>query len=401
MPPEVRSVGQIVRYLRDLLDHDRQLADLWIGGEVSNLTHARSGHIYFTIKDQNAQLRCAFFRSQNVGQQSRVEAGASLIVHGKVGVFEQRGELQLIVDFVQPAGVGALQAEFERRRAMFEAEGLFALERKRPLPRFPERVGVVTSIDGAALHDVSTVLGRRWPRAQIIVHPALVQGDTAAASVADAIRDIVPLGEPALWPDLLIVTRGGGAAEDLWAFNEEPVIRAIFGCPVPVISAIGHETDTTLADLVADVRAPTPSAAAELAAPDRLELQQQIQRLELRQHMRLSQLVARSREQVARDANRLQRSLPDTAALRRRISTHADAMRHLATVATATSRDATTALASRLRTLSPLATLDRGYTLVARPDGTPVSRAADVSQGDNLQLRWRDGSRQARVQSGP
>ena len=401
MPPEVRSVGQIVRYLRDLLDHDRQLADLWIGGEVSNLTHARSGHIYFTIKDQNAQLRCAFFRSQNVGQQDRVEAGASLIVHGKVGVFEQRGELQLIVDFVQPAGVGALQAEFERRRAMFEAEGLFALERKRPLPRFPERIGVVTSIDGAALHDVSTVLGRRWPRAQIIVHPALVQGDTAAASVADAIRDIVPLGEPALWPDLLIVTRGGGAAEDLWAFNEEPVIRAIFGCPVPVISAIGHETDTTLADLVADVRAPTPSAAAELAAPDRLELQQQIQRLELRQHMRLSQLVARSREQIARDANRLQRSLPDTAALRRRISTHADAMRHLATVATATSRDATTALASRLRTLSPLATLDRGYTLVARPDGTPVSRAADVSQGDNLQLRWRDGSRQARVQSGP
>jgi exodeoxyribonuclease VII large subunit len=145
MPPEVRSVGQIVRYLRDLLDHDHQLADLWISGEVSNLTHARSGHIYFTIKDQNAQLRCAFFRSQNVGQQNRVEAGTSLIVHGKVGVFEQRGELQLIVDFVQPAGVGALQAEFERRRTMFEAEGLFALERKRPLPRFPERIGVVTS----------------------------------------------------------------------------------------------------------------------------------------------------------------------------------------------------------------------------------------------------------------
>ena len=400
MPPEVRSVGQIVRYLRDLLDHDHQLADLWISGEVSNLTHARSGHIYFTIKDQNAQLRCAFFRSQNVGQQNRVEAGTSLIVHGKVGVFEQRGELQLIVDFVQPAGVGALQAEFERRRTMFEAEGLFALERKRPLPRFPERIGVVTSSDGAALHDVSTVLSRRWPRAHIIVSHTLVQGDTASASVAAAIRDIVPLDRPASWPDLLIVTRGGGAAEDLWAFNEDPVIRAIFGCPVPVISAIGHETDTTIADLVADVRAPTPSAAAELAAPDRLELQQQIQRRELRYHMRLSQLVSRSREQVGRDSNRLQNSLPDTAELHRRVSAHADAMLHLATAATATSRDATTALASRLRTLSPLATLDRGYTLIARPNGTPVSRAADVSHGDILQLRWRDGSRQARVQSG-
>ena len=399
MPPEVRSVGQIVRYLRDLLDHDRQLADLWISGEVSNLTHARSGHIYFTIKDENAQLRCAFFRNQNIGQQDRIEGGASLIIHGKVGIFEQRGELQLIVDFVQPAGVGALQAEFERRRAMFEAEGLFALERKRPLPRFPERIGVVTSADGAALHDVSTVLGRRWPRAQILVQPTLVQGDAAAASVAAAIREIAPPGNPELAPDLLIVTRGGGAAEDLWAFNDELVIRAIFGCPVPVISAIGHETDTTLADLVADVRAPTPSAAAEIAAPDRLEVQQQLRRLELRQHMSLSQLVARSREQVSRDANRLERSLPDTAALRRSVGTHADSMRHAATVATATSRDAITSLASRLSTLSPLATLERGYALVAGPDGQPVTRAADASTGDTLELRWRDGSRQARVES--
>jgi len=399
MPPEVRSVGQIVHYLRDLLDHDRQLADLWISGEVSNFTHARSGHIYFTIKDENAQLRCVFFRDQNIGQQDRIESGTSLIVHGKVGVFEQRGELQLIVDFVQPAGVGALQAEFERRRAMFEAEGLFAIERKRPLPRFPERIGVVTSADGAALHDVRTVLGRRWPRAHIRVQPTVVQGDDAAAFVAGAIRDIAPPGDPEPWPDLLILTRGGGDADDLWAFNDEAVIRAIFGCPVPVISAIGHETDNTLADLVADVRAPTPSAAAELAAPDRLEVQQQLRRLKLRQHAQLAQLVARSRQQVTRDANRLERSLPDTAALRRRVSAHADSLRHVATVATAASRDSTTALASRLHTLSPLATLERGYTLVAGPDGQPVTRAGDVSAGDKLELRWRDGSRHARVES--
>jgi exodeoxyribonuclease VII large subunit len=403
MPPEVLSVGQIVRHMRDLIDRDHQLADLWISGEVSNLTHARSGHIYFTIKDENAQLRCAFFRNQNIGQQNRIETGSSLIVHGKVGVYEQRGELQLIVDFVQPAGVGALQAEFERRYAMFEAEGLFALQRKRPLPRFPELIGVVTSADGAALHDVQTVLGRRWPRAQILVQPTLVQGDAAAASVTTAIREIAPPGNSEAphgpLPDLLIVTRGGGAAEDLWAFNDELVIRAIFGCPIPVISAIGHETDTTLADLVADVRAPTPSAAAELAAPDRLEVQQKLRRLELRQRISLSQSVAHSRAQVTRDSNRLERSLPDTAAIRRCVSAHTDTMRHGTGIATAASRNATTALASRLRTLSPLATLERGYSLVARPDGTPVARAADVSAGDKLELRWRDGSQQARVES--
>ncbi len=221
----------------------------------------------------------------------------------------------------------------------------------------------------------------------------------AAPSVAWAIREIAAPGAPETWPDLLIVTRGGGAAEDLWAFNDEAVVRAIFGCPIPVISAVGHETDTTLADLVADVRAATPSAAAELAAPDRLEVQQQLRRLELRQHAQLTQLVARSREQVTRDASRRERALPDTAALRRQIGLHADSLRHAATIATAASRDATTELASRLRTLSPVATLERGYSLVARPDGTPIARAVDVRAGDEVEVRWQDGSRHARVES--
>ncbi len=397
--PEVQSVWQLVRYLRDLLDHDRRLSDVWVGGEVSNLTRASSGHIYFTLKDRGASLRCVFFRTANAGQGDRVEMGASLIAHGKAGVFEQRGELQFVVDFVQPAGVGARQAEFERRRALFEEEGLFDPARKRQLPRFPERIGVVTSMRGAAVGDVRTVLGRRWPRAAVMLQPAQVQGNLAAVSIAEAVRDVAPKEDPTAWPDVVIVTRGGGASEDLWAFNEEPVVRAIYGCPVPVVSAVGHEKDTTLADLVADMRAATPSAAAELATPDRRELLGQVRGLLLRQHMQLSRRINQLTEGVSRDVARLDRSLPDTQNWHRRIAAHADAMRHRATAATAASRDGTTALAARLETLSPLATLDRGYALVAREDGTAIGRAADLQDGDRIEIQWRDGSRHARVDS--
>ena len=399
MPPEVQSVWQLVRYLRDLLDHDRRLTDLWVGGEISNLTRASSGHIYFTLKDRGASLRCVFFRTANAGQGDRLELGASLIAHGKVGVFEQRGELQFVVDFVQPAGVGARQAEFERRRALFEEEGLFDPARKRALPRFPERIGVVTSMGGAALHDVRTVLGRRWPRAAMLIQPAQVQGDHAAVEIAEAIRNVAPKDNPAACPDVVIVTRGGGASEDLWAFNEEPVVRAIFGCPVPLISAVGHETDTTLADLVADVRAPTPSAAAELATPDRIELRKQIRQLQLRQDAQVSRQVTRHRDGVTRSEARLDRSLPDTTNWHRRVAAFADAMCHRATAATAASRDRTTALGARLETLSPLATLDRGYALVSREDGAPIGRAEEVQPGDAVEIQWRDGSQHARVES--
>ena len=304
-----------------------------------------------------------------------------------------------MVDFVQPAGVGARQAEFERRRALFEAEGLFDPARKRSLPRFPERIGVVTSMRGAAVGDVRTVLGRRWPRAAVLLQPAQVQGDLAAVSIAEAVRDVAPKEEPPAWPDVVIVTRGGGASEDLWAFNEEPVVRAIFSCPVPVVSAVGHEKDVTLADLVADVRAATPSAAAELATPDRLELLGQVRGLQMRQDLQLSRRLGSLRDGITRDVARLERSLPDTMNWHRRIAAHADAMRHRASAATAASRDGTTALAARLETLSPLATLERGYALVARADGSPAGRAAEVAAGEDVTIQWRDGSRRARVDS--
>ncbi|MXZ62269.1 MAG: exodeoxyribonuclease VII large subunit, partial [Chloroflexi bacterium] len=252
MPPEVYPVRQVTRYLRELIEANRHLSDIWVSGEVSNLTRASSGHVYFTLGDGGAALRCVLFRSRNVGQAQRIDEGLSVVVYGSLSLYEQRGDLSFIVDFVQPEGIGALAAEFERLRAKFEEEGLLAVERKRPLPAFPQRVGLVTSPTGAVLHDVTDVLGRRWPLARLVVAPARVQGEGAAALIADALRR---LGEEHL--DAIILARGGGAAEDLWPFNEEPVSRAIYASPVPVISAVGHETDTTLADLVADVRAPT------------------------------------------------------------------------------------------------------------------------------------------------
>jgi exodeoxyribonuclease VII large subunit len=401
VPPEVRAVWQVARYLRERVDGDPHLRDLWIGGEVSNLTIASSGHMYFTLKDNGGALNCVFFRNQNQPHRQHMKAGVSLVAHGAVTFYAERGNLQFMVDFVQPAGVGTLQAEFERRKAQFEAEGLFEESRKRPLPVFPRRIGVVTSAKGAALHDIQTVLERRWPMATLMLQHAAVQGEEAAVDIADAIRSIAPKNDPSRCPDVLIVGRGGGSTEDLWAFNEEPVVRAIFGCPVPVVSAGGHETDTTLADLVADRRAPTPSAAAEMVAPDRVDVARHVQSLQARGLMHVSRRLAASSQTVDRTITRIERQLPDTRPLHRGITGRADSMMHAVHRIVVKEREQTAGLAARLRTLSPLATLDRGYALVAREDGvTPVPSVGDVQPGEAVQIRWRDGTRTARVESG-
>jgi len=399
VPPEVRPVGQVTRLLRERLEADPEFQDLWLAGEISTLTTAGSGHQYFTLKDQAGSIRCVFFRNHNMAHRKHMEVGASLVIHGYVSVYPERGELQFVVDFVQPAGVGALQAEFERRRAQFEAEGLFDLARKRPLPRFPRRIGVVTSAQGAVFHDIQNVLERRWPLATVILQPSLVQGETAAADIADAVRAIMAQPDDSLRPEVLIVGRGGGAAEDLWAFNEEAVVRAIFGCPVPVVSAVGHETDFTLADLVADRRAPTPSAAAELVSPDRYEVSRAISSLLANNLVRVSRHLASASQDVDRTLNRMGRRLPDTAPLHRNVSLRADRMRHAVGRSVSDAREHTASIAARLRTLSPMATLERGYTLVNRLDGTPLASAAPVTPGEQVAIRWRDGTRQARVES--
>jgi exodeoxyribonuclease VII large subunit len=394
VPPEVYPVNQVTRYLRELLEADRHLANIWVAGEISNYTRAASGHIFFTLKDDRSGLRCAFFRNRNMGFRTPLANGLSVVVYGSLSLYEQRGELSFVVDFVHAEGAGVLAAEFERRRAAFEAEGLFAEERKRPLPRFPRRVGVVTSPTGAVFHDIADVLARRWPLARLLLQPAPVQGDGAGIAIAEAIRTLARVQAP----DVIIVARGGGAAEDLWAFNEEAVVRAIFGSPVPVVSAVGHETDVTLADMVADLRAPTPSAAAELVAPDRAVVGRQVAALQTRMDVTLTRAVDRTRERVDLRRVGLARALPDIAAVRARVSARTHTLAQGASAAQLRATAAVEALDGRVRALSPYATMERGYALVQRPDGVAVTTVASLHAGDRVDLRLRDGARPARIE---
>jgi exodeoxyribonuclease VII large subunit len=396
VPPEVYPVHQVTRYLRELLESNRHLTEIWVAGEVSNFNRASSGHMYFTLKDERGALRCVFFRNRNVGLRTPLADGLSLVVYGSLSLYEQRGELSFVVGFVQPEGTGALAAEFERRREAFESEGLFAAERKRPLPAFPQRIGVVTSPTGAVFHDISDVLARRWPLATILLQPTAVQGDGAAPAVADAIRSIAR--EHAL--DVLVVARGGGSTEDLWAFNEEPVVRAIFACPVPVVSAVGHETDVTLADMVADVRAATPSAAAELVAPDRAVVGRQVAALASHVQLALTRGVATHREGIEAHRAALGRAIPSVEVLRERVADYTAALSRRVSELHAHAAARTAALTARLGTLSPLATLDRGYALVARVDGSAITHAAALRAGDRIRIRFADGSRPAVVDDG-
>lgn len=396
MPPEVYPVHQVTRYLRELLEADHHLVNIWVAGEISNYTRAASGHIFFTLKDDRTGLRCAFFRNRNVGLRTPLADGLSVVVYGSLSLYELRGELSFVVDFVQAEGAGVLAAEFERRRATFEAEGLFAPERKRALPRFPRRVGVVTSPTGAVFHDIADVLARRWPLARLLLQPAPVQGEGAGVAIAEAIRTLARVQAP----DVIIVARGGGAAEDLWAFNDEAVVRAIFGSPVPVVSAVGHETDVTLADMVADLRAPTPSAAAELVAPDRAVVGRQVAALQSRMDVTMTRAVDRVRERVDLRRAGLARALPNLAQLRTRIATRSHTLTQGVTAARLRARAAVETLDGRVRALSPHATLERGYALVQRPDGVAVTSAASLQAGDAVELRLRDGARAARIEAG-
>ncbi len=403
--PEAVPVARLVRELRGVLEGDRRFRQIWVSGEVLNLTRARSGHIYFTLAEGGAALRCVFFRSRNAGQEQRLEDGAAVLAYGSLSIYEERGDLQLIVDFVQPAGAGAAAAEFERRRARFEREGLFSAARKRALPRFPRRVAVVTSPQGAVLEDVRTVLARRWPLATLLVQPTPVQGAEAAGEIAAAIASAAAprgaAGEPLAPPEVVIVARGGGAAEDLWAFNEEAVVRAIFGCPLPVVSAVGHEGDVTLADLVADVRAPTPSAAAELVAPDRAALAERVARDRGRLHAALGGALDARRARLRQQGAALARALPDCSQRRLLVRAVASRMARAAEAELGGRRAGLGRLWERVAALSPDETLARGYALVSRPDGSAVVRSAELSEGERLLLRLRDGVRGARVESPP
>ena len=394
--PRVWSVSQVNRAVRTLLEDT--VESLWISGEVANWTRARSGHCYFTLKDEQAQLRCAMFKTEAASLPADPEEGTTVRAFGGLTLYEARGEYQLVVRRLEAAGAeGLWRLAFERLRSKLEVEGLLAPERKRTLPRFPGTVGVVTSLVGAALADILTVVRRRAPWTRVIVRGTRVQGEGSGEEVAAAIR---ALGGSGL-VDVMIVGRGGGSLEDLWAFNEEVVARAILACPVPVISAVGHEVDVTISDLVADVRAPTPSAGAEAAVEDGEGVSDALGVTRTRMSGALRTFAFRRREVLAMRLSQLRQSgvglvRPRREAVGRAGDRMESAIRGLA----ALKRARLSEVAGKMDALSPLATLRRGYALPQGADGRILRTVGAFGEGDRFDLRVSDGSVPCGVQGG-
>jgi exodeoxyribonuclease VII large subunit len=395
---QILTVSQAMTYLRELIETDLVLGDVWVSGEVSGPRTQPSGHTYFTLKDETGQLRSVLFRAAMLKQRRMVDylaQGSQVIVHGRLTVYEARGELQIVVDFVQPEGVGLRHAQLERLRAQLEEEGLFDPARKRPLPRFPRRIGVVTSPTGAVFHDICNVLRRRWPLAEVYLAPTPVQGPEAPLGVCAAIDQLNARGDI----DVIIVARGGGSVEELWTFNEEAVARGVFRSVVPTVSAVGHETDVTLCDYVADLRAPTPSAAAELVAPDMQQIKADVAGYVSWAFTTLQRVLAGDRADVIALAAGAERTAVNVTRLRQQLD-DLD-RRGLAAFMSADRlrREQIGRCQVQLAALDPQATLNRGYAVVHK-GGSVVSSIAGVTTGDELVIKVADGGFSTRVSSG-
>ncbi|MFV9505195.1 MAG: exodeoxyribonuclease VII large subunit [Oscillochloridaceae bacterium umkhey_bin13] len=391
------SVSEVTSYLGELLEANPVLSELWVEGELSEFKRHSSGHCYFNLKDERALLKGVMWRSAAERLGALPRSGDLVLAHGRLAFYAPRGDLQIYVDRFVPAGLGLLQARFEELKARLEREGLFALERKRPLPPLPRRIGIVTALGGAALQDMLKVLERRYPLVEVRLSPCLVQGERAPDSIVEALYLVY-----AAEVDLVILARGGGSLEDLWAFNDEAVARAIFASPVPVISGIGHETDTTIADFVADLRAPTPSVAAELAAPSCEALAEQL--LYLRAHLDAlaAAALATRRDDLIQAERQISRFAPQRrlARDRQQVDELARRMERVVTSVIELRHANLVGLHGRLATLSPQATLARGYALVRRlADGQVVTSPAQTPPATALTLTLRDGEVLATVPS--
>ena len=383
----VYTVSQVSSHIKESLESDPLLMDLWVVGEVSGLRNSSAGHTYFSLKDRESLLRCVMFRGMQGAEL--LSEGDSVSAHGKITFYTRGGTTDFMVDLAMPEGVGELALELERLKQKLAAEGLFETSRKRPLPRFPKRVGVVTSPTGAVFHDIQNVLQRRYPLAELVLSPTIVQGQEAAPRIAAALELLDRDGGC----DVIIVGRGGGSLEDLWPFNEEVVARAIYACKTPVVSAVGHETDETIADYVADVRAPTPSAAAELVVPDGYVLQQNLAMAAATLHRLLNGLTSQRRSDLAALARRMETGLPDTQTLRRRVDDIGQLVQRASERLVQDGKIQVEGFSLRLRALDPAATLDRGFSIVELSDsGQVVTSAKQVSVGDALAITVADGS---------
>ena len=393
---KVITISQLNRYVKTLLEGDRNIAAVMIGGEISNFTnHYKSGHLYMSLKDDNALVRAVMFRGAASKLTFTPENGMKVIVKARVSLYEKDGSYQLYIDAMQPDGVGALQIAYEQLKKKLAAEGLFDEVHKRPLKRYPRTVAVITSPTGAAVRDILNVLGRRYPLARVLFAPVLVQGDGAPPQIVDALARVNAIDEV----DAIIVGRGGGSLEELWAFNDERVARAVYASRVPVISAVGHETDFTICDFVADLRAPTPSAAAELAVPDTAALLHRLSSL----HEHSEQLLQMA---LAREGHRL-KLLAEKRCLRSPLFYVEERQMRLDLLtqsrAAATTRQTQqagrrlAADAAKLDALSPLKVLGRGYAIPYK-DGAVVGSVADATTGDHLQIRLCDGELRCTVE---
>ena len=385
----VISVSQLNRYVKAVLERDPHLGSIYIRGEISNFkNHYASGHLYMSLKDEGAVVNAVMYRYSAQKLTFRPEDGMKVIVRAKVTLYERGGSYQLLIDEMQPDGVGALQIAYEQLKRKLAEEGLFDESRKKPIPSYPTRVGVITSETGAAVQDIKNVLGRRYPLAEIVMAPVLVQGDGAAAQIIDAIRCF----NERQAADVLIVGRGGGSIEDLWAFNDEYLARTVASSTIPIISAVGHETDFTICDFVADLRAPTPSAAAELAVPDQLELKSRLLQWTHRIAAASAETVRRGRQRVDAIASRrcLTSPLFVVEEQRMRLDYVTGSLVRTGQQSLATGGRRLAELAGKLDALSPLKVLGRGYA-IAYSDQQPVRSVEDVTMGDRLTVLVEDG----------
>ena len=386
--PAIFTVSRLNQTVRLLLEHE--MGQVWISGEISNFTQPASGHWYFTLKDDTAQVRCAMFRNSNRRVTFRPQHGQQVLVRANITLYEPRGDYQIIVESMQPAGEGLLQQKYEQLKAKLQAEGLFDQQYKKPLPSPAHCVGVITSKTGAALHDILHVLKRRDPSLPVIIYPTAVQGDDAPGQIVRAIE----LANQRNECDVLIVGRGGGSLEDLWSFNDERVARAIFASRIPVVSAVGHETDVTIADFVADLRAPTPSAAAEVVSRNQQELLRQVQSTRQRLEMAMDYYLAnRTRRFTQRLTQRLNQQNPQPKIHRAqtRIQQLEYRLAETLRVQLSATRERFGNAVTHLEAVSPLSTLARGYSVTTATDGNVLKKVKQVKAGEMLTTRLEDG----------
>lgn len=387
----VLSVSQLNRYIKMNFDADENLANIFISGEISNFTnHYRTGHLYFTLKDDSAAVRAVMFNSSAKRLKFMPEDGMKVIARGRVSVYEASGQYQLYVDDMQPDGVGALNLAYEQLKEKLQKEGLFSELHKKPLPPYPEKVGVITSPTGAAVRDIINVLGRRFPYAEIVFCPVLVQGDGAHLQLTDAVN----LFNSERAADVIIIGRGGGSIEDLWEFNDEGLARAVYNSEIPVISAVGHETDFTICDFVADMRAPTPSAAAELAVPDANELQYALSALNNRMFLNVSSGIADRRSRLEYLTSKGALKSPDEMLSNRsqRLDTAFSKMLSSYENRIGGKKVEFISAATALSKLDPMSVLMRGFAFVSDKSGKNVYSSQALAKGDKINVRFHDGS---------